>query len=246
MENPANSSSRVRIQKYIASCGYCSRRKAELLVEHGLVEVNGKVVESLGTKIRPDVDVVAINRERIEPPEPLSIMLNKPSGFITSTHDTHERLTVLDLLPRSIRELGVLPAGRLDLETEGLLILTNVGDLQHQITHPRYSCEKEYRAKLSRRPDPGEVEKLRRGVFLSEVGKKTQAAEIEVDGKVARVVIGEGMKRQVRRMFEVVGIHVTYLERVRIGRVELGDLRRGGWRRLSEDEVEALIESSGP
>ena len=133
---------RERLQKYIANCGYCSRRKAELLIEAGLVEVDGTVVRELGAKIDPSRQGVRIHGEDILPPSRRVVALHTPAGFITSTHDTHDRLTVMDLLPRRIAETGVLPAGRLDLETEGLLILTNDGDLQHRITHPRYECVK--------------------------------------------------------------------------------------------------------
>lgn len=237
-------SKRERLQKYIANCGYCSRRKAELLITHGLVHVNGVPVRELGHKIAPDTDRVVINGETIAPPPRVTVALNKPAGFITSTHDTHERLTVMDLLPRTLVIQGLRPVGRLDLETEGLLLLTNDGDLLHRITHPRYSCSKEYVALLSREPKPQELEKMRGGVYLKEVGKQTQPAQIDIertdDGVRARVIIEEGMKRQVRRTFEVVGIDVLHLERTRIGPVTLSDLPRGSHRTVAPAELEAL------
>lgn len=235
-----------RLQKYIARCGYCSRRKAELLMLHGLVEVDGRPAGDLGVRVDPGSSRVTILGEEILPPEPLTILLNKPAGFITSTHDTHERLTVMDLLPRPVRARGVLPAGRLDLDTEGLLILTNDGDLQHRITHPRYHREKEYRATLDRRPRPRDLDRLRAGVYLADVCRSTQPASVELERSprrgpwVARVVISEGMKRQVRRMFEVIDVEVVHLERLRIGSLLLGDLERGAYRELSEDEVREL------
>ncbi|MEM7263396.1 MAG: pseudouridine synthase [Planctomycetota bacterium] len=235
-----------RLHKYIASCGYCSRRKAELLLQAGLVTVDGRKVEDLGFKIDPERSTVEINGEAIAPPGPLTVILNKPEGFITSTHDTHERLTVMDLLPKSVVDRGVLPAGRLDFETEGLLVFTNDGNLQHRITHPRYTCPKVYRATLDREPTDRELEKLRKGVFLEEVGKKTAEAEVEMvtaPGErppICQVRISEGMKRQVRRMFETVRIRVVHLERRSIGGVELGELPRGGWRALTDEEIESL------
>lgn len=241
-------SKRERLQKYIANCGYCSRRKAELLITHGLVRVNDQVIRELGHKIDPESDQIVINSEGIAPPPRVTVALNKPSGFITSTHDTHDRLTVMDLLPRSLVLQGVRPVGRLDLETEGLLLLTNDGDLLHRITHPRYSCSKEYRALLSREPAPHELDKMRGGVYLREVGKQTQPADIQIehDGPQtwARVVIHEGMKRQVRRTFEVVGIEVVHLERTQIGEVALNGIARGEHRTLSAAEIEGLSESS--
>ncbi len=233
-----------RLHKYIAGCGHCSRRKAELLIQAGLVYVNDRVATDLGFKIDPDKATVTINGEKVEPPTPLTMILNKPAGFITSTHDTHERLTVMDLLPKSAITRGVLPVGRLDLETEGLLVFTNDGDLQHRITHPRYTCTKTYRAALNRAPSPDQLNELRAGVFLPEVGKKTSPAEVELlpnqAKPVAEVRIGEGMKRQVRRMFETQNIRVVHLERTAIVDVTLGDLPRGSWRELTETEIASL------
>ena len=235
-----------RLQKYIAGCGHCSRRHAELLIERGLVKVNGQVVQELGTRIVPGRDEVTIHGERISPPRPVTILLNKPAGTITSTHDTHDRLTVMDLLPRKLVEAGVLPAGRLDLDTEGMLVLTNDGDLQHRITHPRYECEKEYKVHLSRPPSDREKKQLEGGIFLAELGKKTADARIIRIRKLGdgtatlHIFIREGMKRQVRRMFESLGIRVLHLDRLAIAGVGIGDLARGEWRRLNGAEVRKL------
>ena len=237
---------RERLQKYIANCGYCSRRKAELLIEAGLVQVDGVVVQELGAKIDPARSEVRIHGERIVPPTGLTIALHKPAGFITSTHDTHDRLTVMDLLPRRLADTGVLPAGRLDLETEGLLILTNDGDLQHRITHPRYECEKEYHVELDRAPTAAELAKLAEGIWLRELERTTSPAELtdlhrHPDGSAAlKIRIREGMKRQIRRMFEALGMTVTYLRRLSIGGVALGELPRGEWRELTHEEVASL------
>lgn len=213
------------------------------------MQVNGVVVSELGSLIDPTQDRVTIHGERILPPDRTTIMLNKPTGYLTSTEDTHDRLTVMDLLPRKLVEAGVLPAGRLDYETEGLLILTNDGDLQHRITHPRFGCLKEYRAHLSRPLRENDQRRLERGVNVRELAKRTAPAIITLhqsqpDGSaLCHITIGEGMKRQVRRMFQVVGIDVLHLERVAIGSLTLGKLARGQWRTLSMDEVHAL---SGP
>ncbi|MCI0650751.1 MAG: rRNA pseudouridine synthase [Planctomycetes bacterium] len=239
-----------RLHKYIANCGYCSRRRAELLIARGLVTVNGAVVTEPGSKVIPGRDTVLIHGERIARKEPLTIMLNKPAGTITSTHDTHERLTVMDMLPKHVLECGVLPAGRLDMDTEGLLVLTNDGELLHRITHPSFRCEKEYRVHLDRAPSRNERTRLEEGIYLPQLGKRTQPARVDrirhnTDGTTTlHIHIGEGMKRQVRRMFEILGMKVIHLERVAIGKLRLGDLERGKWRKLTGAEIELLVEGT--
>jgi 23S rRNA pseudouridine2605 synthase len=238
----------MRLHKYIANCGYTSRRRAELLIQAGRVTVNGRAVTSLGATVRPGRDKVLLNGEEVAPPEPLTIVLNKPPGIITSTHDTHERLTVMDILPRRLRQLGILPAGRLDQDTEGLLVLTNDGDLGHRITHPRYETEKEYEALVDGRPTPKGIARLEKGIVLE--GEMTSPARITLLGAEggatrARVIIHEGKKRQVRRMFEAIGTKVIALRRIRIGGLRLGDLPTGEWRELSLGEIKALTGGDG-
>ena len=168
---------KLRLHKFIANCGYTSRRRAELLIQAGRVELNGKVQTSLGVTIDPARDVVHVNGEKIELPAARTIALNKPRGILTSTHDTHDRLTVMDILPRRFSHDGVLPAGRLDQDTEGLLVLTNDGDLGHRITHPRYETEKEYEVHVSGHPTPGKLRRLESGVVID--GTKTAPARLE-------------------------------------------------------------------
>lgn len=235
----------MRLHKFIANCGYTSRRHAELLIQAGRVEVNGRLVTSLGNTVRPGKDVVAINGEAIQLPEALSIMFNKPAGLITSTHDTHERLTVMDCLPRSLTDKGLLPAGRLDQDTEGLLVITNVGDLNHRITHPRYETEKEYAVTVERKPDDSALKRLERGIAIDGVTTspaRIAALETTELGVRINIVIHEGRKRQVKRMFAAVGCEVLHLGRIRIGQLTLDGLPLGKWRRLSEKDIEALIQ----
>lgn len=236
---------KFRLHKYIANCGYTSRRRAELLIQAGRVEVNGKVVDTPGTSVFPGQDIVTVNGDRIELPEPLTVIFHKPPGVITSTHDTHDRLTVMDLLPRRFRDEGVFPVGRLDLGTEGLLLLTNDGDLGHRIAHPSHQVEKEYVALVEGRPSRDRLDQFERGIVIE--GQKTAPAavvSVEPAGRNTRVtvVIGEGRKRQVRRMFEALGHPVLELERIRIGGLELGDLPRGKWRALGDAEIRLLFE----
>jgi len=240
---------KMRLHKFIANCGYTSRRRAELLIQAGRVEVNGKVLTSLGTTMDPTKDKVTINGEEISPPQARTIMLNKPRGIITSTHDTHERLTVMDILPRSLRNAGVLPAGRLDQDTEGLLILTNDGDLSHRITHPRFETEKEYEAFVQSRPSPEAIRRLEAGIQLD--GEQTSPAKVtSVEPAAGKtrvcIVIREGKKRQVRRMFEAIGNDVLTLTRLRIGGLWLRDLSTGKWRDLSPKEIEDLTSGQRP
>lgn len=235
----------VRLHKFLANCGYTSRRRAELLIQAGRVSVNGSIVSTPGVVIDEKKDTVCVNGEEVTLPPPTTILLNKPAGLITSTHDTHDRLTVMDILPKSIRDLGVLPAGRLDLDTEGLLILTNVGDLGHRITHPRYETEKEYDALVEGRPPETGLKRLEKGVSID--GQRTAPARVlsaraDDGGTRVHLVIREGRKRQVRRMFEAIGHRVLHLRRVRIGSLRLGDLPPGEWRQLGPEEIQALMQ----
>src|SRR5262245_58861696 len=174
-ETGAAYNGRVRLHKYIANCGYVSRRRAELLIRAGRVQVNGRTVTEVGTSIYPSRDRVVINSDLVQPPARVTIMLHKLPGFITSTHDTHERLTVMDLLPR-MQELGVKPVGRLDQDTAGLLILTNDGDLDHQLTHPRYEIEKEYGVEVEGKPARAALERVERGIMIE--GELTAPARV--------------------------------------------------------------------
>ena len=232
----------MRLHKLIANCGYSSRRRAELLIQAGRVRVNGKLVTSLGANVYPG-DKVEVNGEELRLPPRMTIALNKPAGIITSTHDTHDRLTVMDILPRRLKDLGVLPAGRLDQDTEGLLVLTNDGDLAHRITHPSFETEKEYEAVVEGVPGQRAIERLEKGIQIE--GEWTSPARVtlvakEGSGARARIVIREGKKRQVRRMFEAVGHPVLELRRIRIGSLTLGKLAQGDWRELVPEEVAGL------
>jgi 23S rRNA pseudouridine2605 synthase len=238
----------VRLHKYIANCGYTSRRRAELLIQAGRVRVNGSMVTEMGFSVNAGTDKVTINGDRITPPERLTIMLHKLPGFISSTHDTHERLTVMDLLPRRMREIGVMPVGRLDLDTTGLLILSNDGDLNHRITHPSYEIEKEYVAEVEGAPRPEAIHRLQSGIPIE--GEMTAPARVfDIQTQAGRtrlhVVISEGRKRQIKKMFDAVGHPVLSLARIRVGGLLLGKLHPGDWRKLHPGEVEAILGKKG-
>lgn len=236
---------RIRLHKFIANCGYTSRRRAELLIQAGRVSVNGDVVTTLGRTIDPARDRVVINGDEVTPPERVTILFNKPADVITSTHDTHDRLTVMDLLPRRFRELGVYPVGRLDLNTEGLLLMTNDGDMHHRIAHPSHEIEKEYVAIVEGTPSTRVLGRFESGIVIE--GRKTAPARLLSSEPVpagpgqartrVTVALREGRKRQVRRMFEALGHPVVRLERVRVGQLDLGGLPRGEWRELSPADI---------
>ncbi|MCH2581423.1 MAG: rRNA pseudouridine synthase [Planctomycetes bacterium] len=232
----------MRLHKYIAACGYTSRRRAELLIQAGRGLVNGKSLMSLGTTVKQG-DVVTVNDEVLSIPEPKTVLFNKPPGIITSTHDTHERLTVMADLPPALLKVGILPIGRLDRETEGLLLMTNIGELNHRVTHPSYEIEKEYVALVNGKPAKNALEKIAAGVQIE--NHKTAPAKVlqtVPDGNNTQVVlvIHEGKKRQVRRMFEAVGYKVLRLARTRVGNIKLKGLEPCGLRDARLEELRGL------
>jgi pseudouridine synthase len=234
----------IRLQKILSQAGVSSRRAAEKLMAEGRVSVNGKTIFELGTKADPATDDIRVDGRRIKSAErPRYILLNKPRGYVTTRSDEKRRRTVLDLLD-GVREY-VYPVGRLDYDTEGLLLLTNDGDLAAALTHPRHGVERTYEARVAGMPDERALEKLRKGVPLD--GKRTMPAQVmllnsgrrDADG-VVLITITEGRNRQVRRMLEAVGHPVDRLKRTRIGPIGDRKLPVGAWRDLSSEEVNRL------
>jgi 23S rRNA pseudouridine2605 synthase len=230
-----------RLQKLLAQAGYGSRRACEEFITAGRVRVNGQVAV-LGQKADLSADKVTIDGKPLAAPEKLTyIALYKPRNIISSVDDEVGRKTVRDLIP----EAGHLyPVGRLDWDSEGLILMTNDGDLTNKLTHPRYGHQKEYRVLVARRPDPEQIQTWRRGVVLED-GTKTAPVEIYVEagaGKGAwlRVTMGEGRKRQIRETGSLLGLPVVRIVRVRIGTLFLGNLKPGEWRHLTDGEVAEL------
>ena len=229
-----------KLAKVMAAAGVAARRKCEDMIRAGRVAVNGQVVTNVATRVDPATDVITVDGKRPQPAGRTAFLLNKPAGYVTTLHDPQGRPTVMDLVPRVP---GLHPVGRLDLDTEGLLLLTNDGDLTALLTHPRHQVERVYRARVAQRPSAEELGRLRRGVLLedgptgpSRVGMVSQGAK----GAVVEIAIREGRKRQVRRMLEAVGHPVLALKRIRHGPLTLGRLRPGQWRRLREEEIREL------
>jgi 23S rRNA pseudouridine2605 synthase len=231
-----------RLQKIISAAGVASRRAAEAIILEGRVRVNGKVVSELGSKADPGKDHIKVDGKLINPRQPQTyIMLNKPPGYVTTMSDPEKRPTVQDLL-KGVR-IRVYPVGRLDYNTEGMLLLTNDGDFAHLITHPSHKLPKTYLVKVKGQLDDETLEKLAKGVYLDD-GKTAPAKVRKVRKEEANswieIAIHEGRKRQVRRMMDRVGHSVIRLKRVKIGPLSLGDLPVGAYRHLISDEVKTL------
>ena len=231
----------MRLAKYLAHAGVASRRAAEELIAAGKVRVGGDVVSDPARDVREGSDV-RVNGEPVAP-EPREVWaVNKPAGVVSTAREPGRRRAVTELVDSQRR---LYPVGRLDADSTGLILLTNDGELANRLTHPRYGVPKTYRVRLARAPSDGDLERLRRGVRLED--GPTSSAEVGRRGeREIEVTIREGRKRQVRRMVETVGNEVEALSRIRIGSLELGDLRQGEARRLGERDVAALWEDSAP
>jgi 23S rRNA pseudouridine2605 synthase len=235
-----------RLQKILSRAGVASRRAAEQLMLDGRVAVNGATTRELGTKADPARDDIRVDGRRVKvAPQHRYILLNKPAGFMTTRSDPERRPTVLDLL-KSVREY-VYPVGRLDFDSEGLLILTNDGDLAARLTHPRHGVVGGDEARVLGLPDAHDLDRLRRGIAID--GRPTGPADIEaVGGKsghaILRVTIREGRNRQVRKMCDAIGHPVTRLRRIAIGPIRDATLKAGAWRELTGEEVERLRKAS--
>ena len=238
-----------RLSRFLAHAGIASRRRAEALIASGRVQVNGVKVTEQGTRINPDTDLVLVDNKPVHATSrKVYILLNKPVGYVSTARDPQKRRTVLDLLPPEIRALRVYPVGRLDIDTSGLLLLTNDGDFALHLTHPRYSMQKHYHALVKGWPSESSLQTLRNGVTIVEdQGRNhtTAPAEIRVLKKERSdcwlsLALHEGRKRQVRRMLAAVDHPVLELSRVGVGPLILGDLPVGKWRYLTSDEVHSL------
>ena len=231
-----------RLQKVLARAGLGSRRACEELIADGRVTVNGTVAD-LGRRVEVDHDLVEVDGAAIGVrPGLVYYLLNKPSGVVTTADDPQGRPTVVDLVPVEPR---VFPVGRLDLDTEGLLLLTNDGELTHRLTHPSYGVDKEYLAHVTGRPTRAALRRLREGGELDD-GKTAPAQVAAVAPDLLRIVIHEGRNRQVRRMCEAIGHPVQRLVRSRIGPLTDRKLKPGRWRELTVDEVRALERAATP
>jgi pseudouridine synthase len=232
----------IRLNKYLAQAGVASRREVDRMIAEGKIKVNGQLIQTLGHKIDDEKDRVEVGGKTIErEEETVYLILNKPPGYLVTLKDPYKRSTVKELLPALKQR--IFPVGRLDYDSEGLLLLTNDGELAHRLAHPRYEVTKTYLVEVQGVPDSSKISRLEKGIFLE--GKKTAPARIaRLRGSskktLLRVEIYEGRKREVKRMFEAIGHRVLHLKRVSFGSVRLGTLKTGTWRFLTHKEVRDL------
>lgn len=238
----------VRLQKFMAEQGIASRRKSEDLIRAGKVKVNGHIAV-IGQKINPKKDLVTVGKQKIVPPKTrnmIYIMLNKPRGYVTTVSDEYDRKTVMDLIP-DIKE-RIYPVGRLDKDSEGLLIMTNDGSFNNCLTHPSHGLAKVYRVTVRPAVDDEILYNLRNGIVID--GRKTAPADVTVlteeeNRVVLEFVLHEGRNREIRKMCESQGLEVARLKRTAVGSLKLGVLPQGKYRELTEQEVKKLLRSAG-
>ena len=233
-----------RLQKYLAECGVASRRKCEEIILEGKVSVNGKVVTELGTEIIPGKDKIELNGKEIVSEKKVYILLNKPVGYVTTVSDEKERTTVMELL-NGVKE-KVVPVGRLDMFTSGLLLLSNDGEFIYKVTHPKHETTKTYIVKTRGVPTEKDLEKLRVGVKIEDY--TTSPAKVELllkdnTNDISRIwiQIHEGRNRQVRKMCEAIGLSVIALKREGVGDLTCEGVERGKWRYLTDEEVKNIM-----
>jgi 23S rRNA pseudouridine2605 synthase len=226
----------MRLNRFLAAAGIGSRRHCDELIASGQVTINGRVCTDFSVQPTGQ-DHVKVGRKLVRAAQPLHIAFHKPAGFVSTRKDPNSRDTIFELLPPKFPRLFNI--GRLDAQSEGLLILTNDGEFAQKLTHPRYKVEKEYEVTLDRRWDPALATKLLRGIYLD--GQRAQIARLVAIGpRRLRVVLRQGINRQIRRMFYDIGYEVELLLRTRIGMLRLGDLPRGNWRPLTTTELRSL------
>ncbi len=230
--------------KALTEAGAGSRRRMAEAIKQGKVKVNDKIAESFNHPVDPGKDRVLLNGQVIDlkPDKIICLMLNKPEGIVSTVSDEKGRRTVVNILPEKYKRYRLYPVGRLDIDTTGLLLLTNDGDLTYRLTHPKFEYEKEYLAAIKGRLNAEEQRQLQRGILLEDgMTHPARIREINLPPFNYSVTIHEGRKRQVRRMFERLRHTVVALKRIRIGNLNLGDLKEGEVRHLSAKEIAALL-----
>lgn len=238
MASPANKG--VRLNKFLASCGAGSRRGCEEFITQGRVEINGKIVVDLSSRVQED-DHVKFDGKMLRQDPPLTLILSKPTGYLCTKNDPQGRKTIYELIPKRFSKLHYV--GRLDMESSGLLLMTSSGELTEKLTHPRYHVEKEYEVHLDRALDPALTQKLLDGIHLAEGLAKMDSIQFDTRRRL-RVVLTQGINRQIRRMFPKVGCNVKRLERVRIGNFRAPALSTGEYQILNSKQLEEACSKS--
>ncbi len=236
----------MQLNKYIAHCGFTSRRNAEEFVRSGRVSVNGKIIREPGFRVETEKDNVCIDGEKIHLKNRHKyIILNKPGGFLTTSKDDFGRKTVVDLIGAESR---VFPVGRLDRDTTGILLLTDDGELAHRLTHPRYKVEKTYRAWVKGNPARGNIERFKTGVILDDGDRVKGDARViknRQDRSLLEITVHQGKKRQIKRMCKAIGHPVQQLNRIKFGDLTVDGMAEGEWRELTRHEIKKLYDRVG-
>jgi 23S rRNA pseudouridine2605 synthase len=231
----------MRINKFLAHAGVCSRRNADLLIAAGRVTINGVTVTKLGTPVDPQSDRVTVDGRKISLQDDLAyILLNKPKGYLSTVKDSFQRLTVLDLVGKDNK---VYPVGRLDKDTEGVLLLTNDGELAYRLTHPKFQIEKTYRVTVKGKLDPRVLESFKTGIKLDDgdiARGEAKILETGIESSIFELRMREGKKREIKRMCHALGLRVIHLKRVRFAHLTARGLRPGEWRYLEKNEIGRL------
>jgi len=228
----------MRLNRYLAQCGVASRRKCEAIIQSGRVQVNDVTIDSLGTLVDEFSDVVSIDGVRILPADKkIYVLLNKPEGYLSTVSDDRGRKTVCDLIPASLK---LFPVGRLDLDTEGVLLLTNDGELAYRLTHPKFYIEKEYLACLDKPIAAKDLLRLEGGILLEEGMTAPCQARVLKNNRYVVIVLHEGRKRQVKRMFASLNYQVLHLKRTKMAGLTVKGLEPGTWRYLTAAELKKL------
>ncbi len=237
-----------RLNKFLALSGLGSRRKVETLITDGKIKVNGVIIKNLATSIDPEKDIVTIDGKNINAAEKFQyIILNKPMGYITTLSDDRGRKIVMDLIPEKYKRIGVFPVGRLDKDTEGLLLFTNDGALGERLNRPIFNVTKIYMAELDKELAEKDRLQIEKGIFIHQTKTKTRPAKVErsgSNGKIVKIEIHEGKKRQIRYTFLNAGYKVEKLKRIAYGPIKITGLNRGSVRALRSSEISELIKAA--
>ncbi len=242
-----NSGNKIRLNKFLSAAGVSSRREADRIIVQGRVKVNGKIVQTLGSKVNQSKDRIEVDGKTVEGAQKkVYILLNKPPKFLVTLKDPFQRPTIQDLFPQLKTRL--FPIGRLDFDSEGLLLMSNDGELANRLIHPRYEIKKNYLVKLKGHPEKIQISKLEKGIFID--GKKTAPAKIfpissSPKRSLYEVELHEGRKREIRRMFEAIGFPILLLRRVKFAGLTLDGVNLGDWRYLTDKEVQILFKKVG-
>jgi len=231
----------IRLQKFLASCGIGSRRKCEQYISEGRIRLDGQIVKEQGMKIDPDANVITFDGRKVEIQKKSWIMLNKPPMYICSTRDPSGKPSFLELIPNNLGRLYAV--GRLDYMSEGLLLVTNDGGIAYKLTHPRYEIKKVYEVRTLDKLTQAQMRQMCEGIeSKNEILKVLNIKEINEneDKKIYEITLGEGKNRHIRRMMAELGVHIVYLKRIAIGPIKLGDIKKGEWRFLKQNEIKDL------